>query len=76
MIDDVIMKWSLASGSNFGSEHYLRYNNPDSKVHGAKMGHIWGQQDTDGLHVGPMNFAIWVASLEQWWPYSHIHISV
>ena len=23
------------------------------------MGPIWGQQDPDGPHVGPMNFAIW-----------------
>ena len=34
-------------------------NNPDSKVHGANMGHIWGRQDPGGPHVGPMNFAIW-----------------
>ena len=33
---------------------------PDSKVHGASMGPIWGQQDPDGPHVGPMNFALWV----------------
>ena len=33
---------------------------PDSKVHGANMGPIWGQQDPGGPHVGPMNFAIWV----------------
>ena len=32
---------------------------PDSKVHGANMGPIWGQQDPGGHHVGPMNFAIW-----------------
>ena len=32
---------------------------PDSKVHGANMGSIWGQQDPGGPHVGPMNFAIW-----------------
>ena len=31
---------------------------PDSKVHGAHMGPIWGQQDPGGPHVGPMNFAI------------------
>ena len=31
---------------------------PDSKVHGANMGPIWGQQDPGGPHVGPMNFAI------------------
>ena len=29
---------------------------PDSKVHGADMGTIWGRQDPDGPHVGPMNF--------------------
>ena len=33
--------------------------NPDSKVHGANMGPIWGQQDPGEPHVGPMNFAIW-----------------
>ena len=33
---------------------------PDSKVYGDNMGPIWGQQDPDGPHVGPMNFAIWV----------------
>ena len=25
------------------------------------MGPIWGRQDPGGPHVGPMNFAIWVA---------------
>ena len=34
---------------------------PDSKVHGANMGPIWGRQDPGGPHVGPMNFAIWVS---------------
>ena len=33
--------------------------NPDSKVHGANMGPIWGRQDPGGPRVGPMNFAIW-----------------
>ena len=33
---------------------------PDSKVHGANMGPIWGLQDPGGSHIGPMNFAIWV----------------
>ena len=32
---------------------------PDSKVHGANTGPIWGRQDPGGPHVGPMNFAIW-----------------
>ena len=27
------------------------------------MGPIWGRQDLGGLHVGPMNFAIWVLFL-------------
>ena len=35
---------------------------PDSKVHGANMGPIWGQQDPGGPHVGPMNFAVWAWS--------------
>ena len=32
---------------------------PDSKVYGAKMGTTWGRQDPGGLHVGPLNLAIW-----------------
>ena len=35
----------------------LRYT-PDSKVHEAIMGPIWGRQDPGGPHVGPMKFAI------------------
>ena len=35
---------------------------PDSKVHGANMGPIWGRQDPGGPHVGPMNFVIWVVT--------------
>ena len=31
---------------------------PDSKVHGANMGPIWGRQDPGGPHVGPMSPAI------------------
>ena len=38
----------------------LQYHDtPDSKIHGANMGPIWGRQDPGGPHVGPMNFAIW-----------------
>ena len=33
---------------------------PDSKVHGANMGPIWGRQDPGGPRVGHMNFVIWV----------------
>ena len=36
---------------------YVQYY-PDSKVHGANMGPIWGRQDPGGPHVGPMNLAI------------------
>ena len=39
---------------------------PDSKVHGAKMGPIWGRQDPGGPHVGPMNFAIWGSFVCVW----------
>ena len=34
----------------------------DSKVHGAKMGPIWGRQDPGAPHVGPMNLAILVGT--------------
>ena len=37
-------------------------NYPDSKIHGANIGPIWGRQDPGGPHVGPINFAIWVHS--------------
>ena len=37
----------------------FRLCHSDSKVHGANMGPIWGRQDPDGPHVGPMDFAIW-----------------
>ena len=43
---------------------------PNSKVHGANMGSIWGRQDPGGPHVGPMNVAIWDITLYQillWW---------
>ena len=50
-----------------GAETYLCYtlyiSIPDSKVHVANMGPIWGRQDPGGPHVGPMNFAIWDASV-------------
>ena len=39
--------------------HYRHLTVPDSKVHGANMGPIWGWQDPGGPNVGPMNFAIW-----------------
>ena len=38
-------------------------NYPDSKVHGANMGPIWGRQDPGGPYVGPINFVVWVPSV-------------
>ena len=40
-------------------DNELMRNSPNSKVHGATMGPIWGRQDPGGPHVGPMNFAVW-----------------
>ena len=37
----------------------LPNNIPDSKVHGANVGPIWGRQDPGGPHIGPINLAIW-----------------
>ena len=42
--------------------NYIIINSPDTKVHGPKMGPIWGWQDPDGPHVGPLNFVIWVTT--------------
>ena len=36
---------------------------PDSKIHGANMGPIFGRQDPGGPNVGPMNFANWDSSI-------------
>ena len=38
---------------------------PYNQVHGVNMGPIWGRQNPDGPHVGPMNFAIWEWSFVQ-----------
>ena len=54
-------KWqACASAAAATKEHP-----PDSKVHGANMGPVWGRQDPGGSHVGPMNFAIWNAGTER-----------
>ena len=47
-----------------GVKGMLRWLNPDSKVHGANMGPIWGRQNPGGPYVGPMNFAIWEADVK------------
>ena len=46
-------------------------SNLDSKVHGANMEPIWGRQDPGGIHVGPMNFAIWELILA---PFYHTNV--
>ena len=43
-----------------------------TKVHGANMGAIWGRQDPGGIHVGPMNFAIWGAHLVLYFPTKYV----
>ena len=45
--------------AHYHHKYIVVSNIPDSKVHGANMGPIWGRQDPGGHHVGPMNFAIW-----------------
>ena len=50
-------RWSLLM--RFSDSPFMKL--PDSKVHGANMGPIWGRQDPGGPHVGPMNFAIWAS---------------
>ena len=35
--------------------------NPDSKVHGANIGPIWGRQDPGGPQMSHVNLAIWEA---------------
>ena len=37
----------------------LYQSTPDSKVHGANMGPIVGQQEQGGPQVGPRNLDIW-----------------
>ena len=48
---------------------------PDSKVHGANMGPIWGRQDPGGPHVGPMNFAIWDTKLAANYPSQWVNLN-
>ena len=50
---------------------------PDSKIQGANMGTIWGRQDPDGPHVGPMDFAIWVIKFINltWTVDNRVHIT-
>ena len=53
------MKWRYNKLVHQQSWTSVYSSTPDSKVHGANMGTIWGRQDPDGSHFGPINFAIW-----------------
>ena len=59
-----VMTWCRRAINWYLSQYWpssrpQRGNFPDSKVHGANMGSIWGRQDhPGGPHVGPMNFVI------------------
>ena len=56
-------------GSNFLciiSKQTSMIDIPESKVHGANRGPIWGRQDPGGPHVGPMKIAIRDIVLFQW----------
>ena len=44
------------------NRHRCIEDNPDSKVHGANMGPVWGRQGPGGPHISHMNFTIWEAS--------------
>ena len=47
-------------------DYMLFKAHPDSKVHGANMGPIWGRQDPGGPHVGTMTLAIWAGWSISW----------
>ena len=61
---DMCLPWNVLYSGDYSRHRRLPLilcttnQGPDSKVHRANMGPIWGRQDPGGLHVGPMNFAI------------------
>ena len=63
--EDILKEQGLLSIYDFhkGQWDAMLHIYPDSKVHGANIGPIWGRQNAGGPHVGPMNFAIWVTFL-------------
>ena len=52
-------KWTSKANRSHKILSSILHNAPDSKVHGANTGPIWGRQDPGGPHIGPMNLAIW-----------------
>ena len=51
------LSWRICDMDTLTTFH--SYQCPDTKVHGANMGPIWGRQDPGGPHVGPMNLDVW-----------------
>ena len=39
-------------------QNLFNHYHPDSKVHGANVGPIWGRHNPGGPNAGPMNLAI------------------
>ena len=66
--DREVWVWSWPGSRLFPLPLYSLHLEPDSKVHGANMGPIWGRQDSGGPHVGPMKLAIWGAAWLNWQP--------
>ena len=60
MVHQLILSPNVTSSAywNHGIDASNYKTVPDSKVHGANMGPIWGRQDRGGSHVGPINFAL------------------
>ena len=76
--------WSFVlTKADFSSKCDFLVIIPDSKVHGANMGPIWGRQVPGGHHVGPMKFAIWnglclwlvyICDPDKWTYWVHYHL--
>ena len=43
---------------SFSNNALRKLGNPDSKIHGANMGSIWGRQVSGGPHIDPMNLSV------------------
>ena len=56
----LLIYWLLYWSRSWYTGFCPKQHSPDSKVHGANMGPIWGRQDPGGPHVGPTNLAIGV----------------
>ena len=62
-------------GYNMNVSVVMKLDHPDSKVHGAIMGPVWGRQDPCRPHGGPMNFATWASmNTAIWWMLPIFHI--